>query len=189
MMALLALAPACKAAKESPPAGGAPPAESGAPTESAAVPAAAGKATAAEDGNWKEIPNISGFVAEVPPDAIANDVGGAAGFHTDNNSFDLTFMETAPEEAAKDRDTVKKDAEQVLFKKWIKSEPTPDGWVLAWEGTKVDASGEEVKELGAQYSFQVRRKIADKTYTCYGALDKADGLDVAVKSCLSVKAK
>jgi hypothetical protein len=146
------------------------------PAEPAAEPATVGA--------WKKLPNINGLKADVPTGVTENGVGGAAGFHNDAGLM-WTVRELEGEEAAKDFDTAKGETEQILFKKWIKSEATADGWVLLWEGSKMDAEG---NESGTQYSFEVRRKIGDKTYTCYGTTPTAEELETAAKSCASLKA-
>lgn len=78
----------------------------------------------------------------------------------------------------------KKATEEMFFKKWVKSEKTEDGWVFSWESPKLDS---EMNEAGVQYSFDVRRKIGDKVYTCNGAIAKAEGLDAVVEACNSIK--
>ena len=134
------------------------------------------------------IPNISGMKVKVPDGAKPNGVGGAAGFHTDDDSFGFTLMEVSADRQGKSMDDVKKETEEILFKKWIKSEATDDGWVLTYEAPKMNFDGDEPKEVGVVYSFEVRRKIGDKTFKCYGGIAKADGLDAVVDACKSIKA-
>src|SRR5688500_12339340 len=74
--------------------------KSAAPDETATRPVEATKPTApagpaAVVGVWKDVPNINGFAADVPAGAEPNGLGGAAGFHTADDSFDLTWMETS----------------------------------------------------------------------------------------------
>ena len=190
---LSTLLPACKKSED-----GAPDKAAEAPAETATKPVEATEAPAAEPaqpaaamppaevGSWQEIPNISGFIADVPTGAEPNATGGAAGFHAADDSYGMMLREESPEEAAKDMDTIKKETEQVLFKKWIQSDATADGWALAWESAKMDSEG---NEAGSQFSYQVRRKLGDKTYSCYGAVAKADAVPAALKSCASIRAR
>ena len=84
---------------------------------------------------------------------------------------------------------IKKDTEEFMFGKWIKEEKTADGWVLTWEMPKMDMSGDEPKQVGTLYSFEVRRKLGDKLHKCYGAVAKADGLPAVLKTCNTLKTK
>lgn len=185
---LSSLFSACKKSEEAAPDKAEPPAETATkpvePAEEPAKPAAA--MPPAEVGSWQEIPNISGFIADVPTGAVPNATGGAAGFHAADDSYGMMLREESPEEAAKDMDTIKKETEQVLFKKWIQSDATADGWALAWESAKMDGEG---NEAGSQFSYQMRRKLGDKTYSCYGAVATAEAVAGALKSCASIRAR
>lgn len=146
-----------------------------------------GAATADADG-FVAIPNISGMKVKVPEGVTPNGVGGAAGFHTDDDSFQFTLQELKGEAASQTFDAAKAGAEEFLFKKWIKSEKTDDGWVLSYESPKMDLSGDEAKEVGVMYSFEVRRKVGETNLKCYGSLAKAEGLDAVITACNSIKA-
>lgn len=184
-IALAALAAGCGKKKDD-----APKDEAAKPGDTTAAAGGGGEAAKPAEAGGKEIPNIQGLVADVPDNAKPNGIGGAAGFHAEDDSFQLVIMETSPEEAAKDIETMKTDSSSVGgFKKWIKSEPTADGWVLVWEAAKFELAGEEMKEVGTMVSYQVRRKIGDKTYTCYGGVPTAEAAEVAIKACASVRAK
>lgn len=135
-------------------------------------------------GAWKPVPNSDSLTADVPANAIPNGVGGAAGFHTDDNTFELKLDKVSAEEAAKDMAAVKADTEQFMFKKWIKADATPDGWVMAYEMPKVDG---DANEIGTIYAFQVRRKIGSTLYSCNGGLAAAAGLDASIEACNSVR--
>lgn len=156
------------------------------------VPACDGGSGGASKGpdadGFVAVPNVSGLKAKVPEGAKPNGVGGAAGFHTDDDSFGFTLMEVTGDAAGKSMEDVKTETEEILFKKWIKSEKKDDGWVLTYESPKMNFDGDEPKEEGVVYSFEVRRKIGDKTYKCYGGIAKAEGLDAVVDACNSVKA-
>ena len=106
-------------------------------------------------------------------------------FARSDDSFGFMLTEATD---GKDFDAAKAGTEEFLFKKWIKSEKTDDGWVFTYEIPKLDLSGEEAKEVGVMYAFEVRRKIGDKTYKCHGSIAKADGLDAVVDACKSIKA-
>jgi hypothetical protein len=149
-----------------------------------AAPSSTDKADA--DG-FKAVPNISGVKVKVPDNAIPNGVGGAPGFHSSDESFGFTLQ---PIEAgdSTDFEAAKKSAEEILFNKWITSETTDDGWILTYESPKLDLSGDEAKEVGTIYSFEVRRKVGNQTLKCYGALDTIDHMKAAVDACKSLAA-
>jgi hypothetical protein len=147
-----------------------------------------GGAAAADADGFVAIPNISGMKVKVPEGAKPNGVGGAAGFHTDDDTFQFTLQELTGDAAATTFDEAKAGAEEFLFKKWIKSDKTDDGWVLTYESPKMDLSGDEAKEVGVMYSFEVRRKVGETDLKCYGSITKADGLDAVVNACTSIKA-
>jgi len=143
----------------------------------------------AVDDGFKDVPNSAGIRAEVPANAIPNGIGGAAGFHSKDDSYGFTVMEVSAAQQAKTFEQIKKDTEEFMFGKWIKEEKTADGWVLTWEMPKMDMSGDEPKEVGTLYSFEVRRKLGGKLHKCYGSVAKADGLDAVVKTCSTLKTK
>jgi hypothetical protein len=118
------------------------------------------------------VPNAQGLKAKVPDAAKPNGVGGAAGFHS---------------EAGKSMDQVKEETELMFFKKWIDSKQTDDGFVLKYESVSIDVFADEGKEESPQWSFEVRRKIGDQLYKCWGGLKAPDGLDASIEACNSVK--
>jgi hypothetical protein len=140
---------------------------------------------AANDG-FTKVPNSKdGLLAKVPENAVPNGIGGAAGFHSEDDSFKFIVREDpAPDGAFED---AKKGAEELFFKEWISSEETEDGWVLMHTAPKLDLSGGEPKEVGVIYSFEVRKKIGDKVYTCTGGVEKEAGLQPSVDACKSLK--
>jgi hypothetical protein len=157
---------------------------------SAAKPAKADKpAKPAVDDGFKDVPNSAGIRADVPANAVPNGVGGAAGFHSKDDSYGFTVMEVSAEQQAKTLEQIKKDTEEFMFGKWIKEEKTADGWVLTWESPKMDLSGDEPKQVGTLYNFEVRRKLGGKLHKCYGAVAKADGLPAVLKTCNTLKTK
>ncbi len=69
----------------------------------------------------------------------------------------------------------------MLFKKWISSEKTADGFVLQWEG-------EVVEGMGASHNFEVLRTIGAKKFKCYGGGSSAAEIATGVEICKSLKA-
>jgi hypothetical protein len=122
------------------------------------------------------------LVADAPAGAGANE--GLAGFHSDDESVYVMVRAASPTDAL-DFAAAKTEAEAILFKKWIKSEKTADGWILTYVGTGIDMNG---KEYDA-YTFDVRRRIADVNYECYGAVKKEADLQKNVQICQSLRAK
>lgn len=139
--------------------------------------------TSKAEAGFLELPNTSGLQAKPPAGAQPNGIGGAAGFHKDGLTW--VVQEQTGEEATKTFDAKKTDTESILFKKWITSEKSADGWVLSYEGPKLDGEG---NEKGTMYNFSVRRKIADKQIDCYGSVDQQADLAGAVDACKSLKA-
>ncbi|MCC6625002.1 MAG: hypothetical protein IT385_27390 [Deltaproteobacteria bacterium] len=136
-------------------------------------------------GVWKSVPNIEGLVADVPADAEENGVGGAAGFHKKDGSFQFALNAVADDRKAVTLEQVKGEVEQFLFKKWVKAEATTDGWVLVHEMSKVDDDG---NEAGVIHAFTVRRMIGTTLFECSGGLDVASGIEASIASCNSVRA-
>ncbi|HUU00505.1 MAG TPA: hypothetical protein VM425_03595 [Myxococcota bacterium] len=159
------------------------------PAEEPGALAAAKPAKPAVDDGFKDVPNSSGIRADVPANAVPNGIGGAAGFHSKDDSYGFTVMEVAAADQSKTFAQAKKDTEEFMFKKWLKEEKTADGWVLTCEMPKMDMSGDEPKEVGTIYGFEVRTKLGGKLYKCYGSVAKADGLDAVLKTCTTLKAK
>jgi hypothetical protein len=145
------------------------------------------KPAASADG-YQAVPNISGIEAKVPEGVKPNGVGGAPGFHTDDDSFRFVLQELSDAEQGKTFEEAKSSAEELFFKSWIESKSTDDGWVLTYEASKIDFDGDEPKEVGTVYAFEVRRKIGDKAYKCHGSIASADGLGAVVDACQSLRA-
>jgi hypothetical protein len=148
---------------------------------------AATKPAVSADG-FQPVPNISGIEAKVPDGVKPNGVGGAPGFHTDDDSFRFVLQELSDAEQGKTFEQAKSSAEELFFKSWMESKSTDDGWVLTYEASKINFDGDEPEEVGVVYSFEVRRKIGDKSYKCYGSIASADGLGTVVDACQSLRA-
>ena len=132
-----------------------------------------------------KIPNSAGLMAKVPDNAKPNGIGGAAGFHSDDKSFSFTIRELKGE---KTMEEAKKEAEEFMFKEWIgEGEKTDDGWVLTYKAPKMDMAGDEPKEVGVLYSFEVVKKVDGKTWICNGAVADEAGMKAAVDACKSGK--
>lgn len=137
------------------------------------------KASGVEPG-FTEVPNIEGMQAKVPATFVPNGIGGAAGFNVKGSKLSVIIRELTSAEA-KPMDDEKKDTEQVLFKKWISSEKTADGFVLQWEGASFDGDG-------TTYNFEVRKTVGTKTVTCYGGGASAAEISTGIGVCKSLKA-
>lgn len=132
---------------------------------------------------YTEVPNISGMQAKVPARLVPNGIGGAAGFHEkDGAPVSIQIMEVSAEELGHSMEDAKKSAEALLFKKWIKSEKAGEGWVLTYEGERLDDKKEP------SYNFEVRTKVGAKTVKCFGNAESTADLDAAVEVCKSLKA-
>ncbi len=138
------------------------------------------KASGIEPG-FTEVPNIDGLQAKVAATLVPNGRGGAAGFHADGGKLSVLIRELTSDEA-KPFDEVKKETEEVLFKKWISSEKTANGFVLQWEGRPLEGND-------TTYNYEVRRTVGSKTFTCYGAGANAAEIVTAVETCKSLKSR
>lgn len=125
------------------------------------------------------VPNINGLRAEVPENATPNGIGGAAGFHTDDDSFGYQV-----EEAKRSYEEDKEFAQELFFTSWITDEQTDDGWVLTYESITMDMDGNEKP----YYRFIVVKDVGGTKYSCYGGVPQKEQLDANVKSCKSLKA-
>lgn len=146
-----------------------------------------GAAEKSADG-FTKVPNINGISAKVPANATPNGIGGAAGFHSDDDSFGFMLNEVTADALSKSFEDAKKGTEEILFKKWVTSEKTDSGWVLTHEAPKVELDGDEMKEVGSVFAFEVRTKVGDKTYKCYGSVAKEENLAAVVEACKTLKA-
>ena len=79
---------------------------------------------------------------------------------------------------AEDKAHYEKDGE-CDFASWVKSEETPDGWILQYK-----CKGGDDKEY---QKVVVRKKIGDKAIQCNAKVKDSAALDVATKSCQSLK--
>jgi hypothetical protein len=154
-------------------------------TGSAEKPAEPAKPAPPAD-DFVAIPNIEGLVVKVPAGVKRNAIGGAAGFHTEDDRFQFVVRELSAEAAAETFDQAK---ETTIAKKWLASEQTADGWVMRYVVPWMVMKGDEMKEDGVRYAFDVRRTIGDKLYTCSGSITKEDGYPAVIEACNSIKAK
>jgi hypothetical protein len=145
----------------------------------AAQPAA--KASGLEPG-FAEVPNVKGLQAKIPATLEPNGLGGAAGFHGKGNKLMVMIVELLGADAKQPFAEAKSGAEEVMFKKWISSEKTADGYALQWEGQQVEG-------MGASHNFEVRKTVGTKTFKCYGGGTSAAEIATAVEACKSLKAR
>ena len=139
---------------------------------------------------WKPIPNIAGFKVQVPPHAVPNGVGGAAGFHSKAGNFEFQLRPASAEEAKLNFATARKEAEDnefVEFNRWVERKQTADGWVLIYEEENLIVKGEEWVSDGVRYAFDVRRTFGGKAYKCYGTLRKVADAKAAARACASIR--
>lgn len=161
-------------------------------TDNTAAPAGepAPKATepAKPAAKGRSIPNASGLVVDAPAKWLDNGIGGAAGMHLDGDAGMFTVRETAPEEAAKDLDTWKKETEEIMFQKWISADKTADGFAAIYMLDKMTMKGDDMVKDGSVVAFTVRRKIGGKIQDCSGsAADEATAKE-AVDLCNKIAA-
>lgn len=119
-------------------------------------------------------------VVDLPAGVKPNEIGN--GFHSEDGAYYLMFKSPAGNDP-KDMESAKKGAEEMFFKKWIKSEKTSDGWLLTWLGIGLDMQGKEYDN----YNYALRRKIGGLEYECYGAVKKQDDLEKNLKLCRDIR--
>lgn len=143
---------------------------------------------AAKPAGGRSIPNANGLTVDAPAKWLDNGIGGAAGMHLDADAGMFTVRETAPEEAAKDLATFKKETEQVMFQKWVSADATPDGFKTLYVLDKMTMKGDDMVKDGSTFAFTVRRKINGKTYDCSGSAATEDTAKEAIDLCMKVNA-
>ncbi len=131
----------------------------------------------------RDIPNSKGLSVDAPAKWLDNGIGGAAGMHLDGDAGDFHLWEVAPEEAAKDMDTIKKETEEIMFEKWVSSKKAADGFELIYVLSKMEMKGDDMKKVGTTFGTTVRRKIGATLYTCGGAASTKEIAEEAVALC------
>jgi hypothetical protein len=121
------------------------------------------------------------LAVDLPAGAVANE--GAPGFHSADDTWSI-LVKAAGDGDPKDLAGAKEAAQMMLFKKWVKSDKTADGWVLSWVGTGMAMDGKEYDN----HPFTVRRKIGGANYDCYGSVKQAADVDKNIKLCQAIKA-
>lgn len=133
----------------------------------------------------RKVPNANGLVLDAPAKWKDNGIGGAAGYHLDADAGGFQIRELEGEEAAMAFADWKKQTEEILFKKWISADETPDGFTALYEIDKMTMKGEEMVKDGSQFAFHVKKKVGGKVYYCYGTAaaeaDAKEGLDLCSK--------
>lgn len=156
--------------------GSSEPGATGSATDKGAEGSSEGSAPAAGGTKLMDLP----LTVHAPPGAVANE--GAPGFHSADESIYVMVKPLGTADPT-DMAVVKKSTEEMMFKKWVKSEKTADGWVLIWVGIGMDMSGKEYDS----HSFSVRRKIGYTTYDCYGGVKKQADVEKNIKLCQAFK--
>ena len=143
-----------------------------------AVPAAQAKL------EWKKLDNMK-LQIEAPSDAKVEENkqdDWSATLMDDKGNFYLnvsTVTMAYPETFEKDVAEVEKDP-GCTFGSWTKKEQTPDGWHL--ESKCKGMSGAD------NIAINIRKKIGDKSYSCWQKTEKPDQAAAYVKACDSLKA-
>lgn len=120
---------------------------------------------------------------ELPASAVANDPMGSPGFHSEDGSISVLIGKQTPD-SPKDMKAAKAAIEEFAFKKWVKSESKPDGWLVTWVGIGMDMDGKEYEN----FLFEHVKKIGADTWRCAGSVKKAAQVDANLKLCASLKA-
>jgi len=124
------------------------------------------------------------LVVDLPAGAVANDPLGAPGFHSEDGSISVLVAKQG-EDSPKDIEAAKTSIEELLFKKWVKSEKTDSGWVLSWVGIGFNMDGDEYDN----YAFEVVKKVGADSWRCSGSVKKAEHVEANLKLCNSLKAQ
>jgi hypothetical protein len=78
------------------------------------------------------------------------------------------------------------DGEPIEFARWLTATTTPEGWALAWEGTRPDPLAAD--HVVAAYGYEVRRQIGEALYDCRGTARTQAELDEAIAVCARLRA-
>jgi hypothetical protein len=95
-------------------------------------------------------------------------------------------MEPSAEELAQTFEQAKEDVESMLFKGWVRSERTAEGWILVSKAPHLDVDG---NEKGIVYRIEIRTQVGGQAYRCAGGVPKAEDIDAVVKACTTLKRK
>ena len=138
--------------------------------------AGGGAAEVADDGSVK-IPNSKqGFRAIVPEGTTPNGIGGAAGFHTDDDSFSMVVRESSKQ--GRSKADHKTEIESFAFGEWISEADLEDGYALAYV---IDLAGKKSN------SVAVVRKIDGTDYECTGSSTTPEGTAAIIDACKTVR--
>ncbi|MGE3633557.1 MAG: hypothetical protein AB7P00_26895, partial [Sandaracinaceae bacterium] len=110
-----------------------------------------------------EVPNSHGLRARVPAGAVPNGIGGAAGFHSDDNSFSMMLFE----DAAATIEAARETAQMLGSVRTVRDEATADGFILVYEARTLDDQMQPTET--AIYQVNVKRNIGSTAYSCSGS--------------------
>lgn len=134
----------------------------------------------ADDG-LTEVPNSTGLRARVPEGVTPNGFGGAAGFHTDDDSFSMRLRQDDSGMSIAD---VRETVQLIGFDRFIQNEETPDGYVITWAAHRVDDQGNPTET--EVFSVSIKRNIGETSYLCEGGANSEANLAHVVEACQSV---
>ena len=156
--------------------------EKAAGSDKGATPAKGAPAAAALE--WKKLDNMK-LQIEAPSDAKVEEnkqddwsatlMDGSGNFYLNVSTITAAYPETFEASVAE----VEKDP-GCTFASWTKKETTPDGWHL--ESKCKGMSGDE------KIAIDIRKKVGDKSYSCWQKVEKAEQAAAYVKACNSIKA-
>ena len=154
-------------------------------------PAASDKGTTPAKGapaaaalEWKKLDNMK-LQIEAPSDAAVEEnkqddwsatlMDKSGNFYLNISTITAAYPETFEASVAE----VEKDP-GCKFASWTKKETTPDGWHL--ESKCKGMSGND------NIAIDIRKKVGDKSFSCWQKTEKADQAAAYVKACDSIKA-
>lgn len=156
---------------------GGPIPSSGSSLAPAAEPSAAPAAPAAD--GLTAVPNSAGLRARVPEGVTPNGIGGAAGFHTDDDSFSMILTQ-----GSGTIDEARSVAAMLGSVRSVRDEVTPDGFVFVWEGRRLDDQMQPTDVV--VFKVHVQRNIGTTPYDCSGSSNTEEGALRVVEACQSV---
>ena len=139
-----------------------------------------------EGDAYRKVPHWTALEAKVPADATPNGDGEPAGFGSKHGRFGFELEEVHSGDPVH---LYEAKQSSLNVEKWLISEDIEDGWVLAYESTRRDLSGDKARRTGIDFSFEVQREIGAQLIRCKGTVSELGGMHQSVKACRSLRAR
>jgi hypothetical protein len=159
------------------------------------TPEATQKPTAADRGNYQDLPDLDALEVEIPPEVGAKPMELIPGFQNADKTFAFAVKAVWGDDAT-DAASLKASLQNLTISEWYDEVKLDDGWYVTFSMPRTEMvmpakDGDPVtsKVVGSEYALHMVRTIAGQRYKCTCILPAREGLPAVITACKSLRAK